>query len=175
MSQSDKSGAHVKTAPVTALHQDAEEFPGGIAALARIIGRSPGVLHNKFSAWDDRYDLMDRESDALALAIRDTTGAMRYIEAKCAVFGGIFVPLPEGGCAADDDVLSDLLAVMGSLGDMARELTEARSDGVITADEFAAYELRARRVMARVQQSVATLRSQVHELPQVHGIRAAGL
>jgi len=35
--------------------------------------------------------------------------------------------------------------------------------------------LRARRVQARIAQSVATLRSQVHELPQVHGIRAAGL
>lgn len=164
-----------KTAPILALHGAAKAYPHGIAALARKIGRSEGVLANKLSEADDRYDVMDREADALALEIRSVTGDTSYIESKCAVHGGLFVPLPESGIAADDDVLADLLAVMSSLGDMTRELTEARADGVITPDELAAYELRVRRVQARLVQSVQTLRSQVHELPQVHGIRQAGL
>lgn len=162
-----------KSDAISALHMAAKSYPGGIARLAKKIGRSEGVLNNKFSEADDRYDVMDREADALALEIRAVTGDTAYIEAKCALFGGVFVPLPESGIAADDDVLSDLLSVMGALGDMARELTEARADGVITPDEFSAFELRAKRVQARVQHSVMTLRSQVVEAP-VAQIRAAG-
>lgn len=147
--------------PIHALHGDAKHFPGGITALAVLIGRSAGVLHNKFSSATDQYEITDREADALATAIRTATGAHGYIEAKCAVHGGVFVSLPDEGVAADDDVLSALLDSMRSLGDLARELTEARSDGLITADEFSAIELRARRHQALIQHAVSTLRTQV--------------
>jgi hypothetical protein len=153
--------ASTKSEPISALHAAATAYPGGIAALARVIGRSPGVLHNKFSEADERYDVMDREADALASEIRAKTGDTSYIEAKCARFGGLFIPLPESGIAADDDVLADLLNVMRGLGDMALELTEARADGVITADEFAAFELRSRRAQAHIARMVLTLKSQV--------------
>jgi hypothetical protein len=154
-----------KSEPIAALHAAATSYPGGIAQLARVIGRSPGVLHNKFSEADERYDVMDREADALAAEIRAKTGDTSYIEAKCARHGGLFVPLPESGVAADDDVLSGLLEVMKGLGDMARELTEARADGVITNDEFEAYSLRARRAISHIHASTLTLKSQVNVLP----------
>jgi hypothetical protein len=152
--------------PIQTLHMDAKGYPGkpgGITELAQIIGRSVGVLHNKFSAAEERYEITDREADAIAGAIFEKTGSTAYIEAKCAVFGGIFVPLFADGIAADDDVLSSLLDAIRRLGDLARELTEARADGVITPDEFGAIELRARRLQGTIQHAVQVLKSQVCE------------
>lgn len=161
------------TDAIRALNAAATEYPvqshghGGIVALAKLIGRSAGVLYNKFSEADDRYEITDREADALALEIFRVTGRTDYIEAKCAAHGGLFVPLPERGEAADDDVLASLLESMQALGDMARELTEARADGLITPAEFSAFELRARRLIARVQSSVQSVKTQVHDEPAV--------
>lgn len=158
---SHATSAEGRTA-IRALNDAAEAYPPkGIVTLAKLIGRSPGVLYNKFSEADDRYDLTDREADALALEIKRVTGNQDYIHAKCALHGGVFVQLPEQGVAADDDVLTSLLESMKALGDMARELTEARADGLITPDEFSAYELRARRLITRVHESVQTVKSQV--------------
>jgi hypothetical protein len=157
--------SHAEIDPVQALHADAKGFPGGITALASRIGRSPGVMHNKFSAADDRYEITDREADSLALIVQARTGACGYIEAKCAVHGGVFVALPDAGEAADDDVLGALLDSMRSLGEMARELTEARADGVITAEEFSVFAMRASRMVSSVQAVVMTVKDQVRELP----------
>ncbi|NMG56757.1 hypothetical protein GPA23_19445, partial [Aromatoleum aromaticum] len=96
---------HEKHDAILALHADAKACPGGIAGLARLIGRSPGVLHNKFADSMPNYEVTDHEADALALAIAEKTGAMGYIEMKCATHGGIFVPLLDGE-AADDDLLA---------------------------------------------------------------------
>jgi hypothetical protein len=155
-----------KSEPISALHAAATAYPGGIAQLARVIGRSPGVLHNKFSEADERYDVMDREADALAAEIRAKTGDTSYIEAKCARHGGIFVPLPESGSAADDDVLAEFLEIMRRFGEMGRELTEARADGVITLEEFTAFEVCAKRAQAQIHKTVLTLKTQVKQVSQ---------
>ncbi|MFT4171774.1 MAG: hypothetical protein QM639_04390 [Rhodocyclaceae bacterium] len=155
-----------KTDAIQALHLDAKAYPGGIAALAERIGRSPGVLHNKFSDADDRYSITDAEADALAKAVFEKTGSRAYIEAKCPIHGGIFVALPEKGEAADDDVFAAFLRGMRSLGVLAEELTEARADGVITPDEFAAINLRARKHIATIVEALKTLETQVHDIEQ---------
>lgn len=157
--------SHHEIDPIHVLHGDSKAYPGGISALAAEIGRSAGVMHNKFSEAAPQYEVTDREADALALKICATTGARGYIEAKCAMHGGLFVPLPEPGVAADDDVLASLLESMHALGGLARELTEARADGLITLDEFLAFDLRAKRHIARVNQMVLTVRSQVRDEP----------
>jgi len=159
------------TDAIRALNLAAVAYPGvvggqsGIAGLACVVGRSAGVLYNKFSEADERYEITDREADALALEVARLTGDKSYIEAKCLMHGGIFVPLPDAGAAADDDVLASLLESMHALGDMARELTEARSDGLITRDEFTALDVRARRLIGRINQMVLTVRSQVRDEP----------
>lgn len=169
--------------PIEALHQDAKRFPGfpaesvhgrvsdGITGVAQLVGRSAGVLHNKFSRGDDRYVLNVDEALTIADAVRETTGATGFIEAMALHFGGLFIPLPPEGTAADDDVLEALLESMRSLGDLARELHEAREDGVITRDEFSAIELRARRLQATIHSAVQVLRTQVQDMPESSGPR----
>lgn len=153
---------HEKHDAIFALHVDAKAYPGGIAALARLIGRSPGVLHNKFADSMPNYDVTDHEADALASAIVEKTGAMGYIEAKCAAFGGIFVPVQEGE-AAMDDVLQSQLEMMRRFGELAGEFTEARNDGLITSDELAALRVAGNRVIRAVHAFLKGIESQVHE------------
>lgn len=155
---------------IFALHADAKAYPGGIAALARLIGRSPGVLHNKFADSMPNYEVTDREADALALSIADKTGAMGYIEAKCAMFGGIFVPVLDGE-AADDDLLEAQLEMIRRFGDLAGQFTEARKDGLITRDEVAALRVAGNRVIRAVYAFLKEVESQVRE-PESAALRA---
>jgi hypothetical protein len=165
-----------KPDPIDVLHAGAKAFPGipahptygfvtdGIAGVARFIGRSAGVLHNKFSQADERYEINVREALAIAQLLRSTTGATSFAEAVALQFDGLFVPLPPEGMAADDDVLTAMLESMRSLGDLAREIHEARADGVITLDEFSAIDLRARRLQATIHTAVQTMRTQVQNV-----------
>lgn len=159
------------TDPIHALHTDAKAYPGGIAGMAAKIGRSAGVLYNKFSPMQDAYEITDREADALARAVFEQSGSNAYIEAKCAVHGGVFIPLPEAGAAGDDDVLSAILGSLDSLGKLSRELIEARADGIITRDEFTAIDLRKRRLIGDLQRAISQLETQVVD-PAEHGIKA---
>lgn len=147
---------------IFALHADAKNYPGGIAALARLIGRSAGVMHNKFADSMPNYEVTDREADALALSIMEKTGAMGYIDAKCALFGGLFVPVLEGE-AAMDDLLQSQLEMMRRFGELAGEFTEARNDGLITRDELAALRVAGNRVIRSVHAFLKEVESQVHE------------
>lgn len=150
---------------VGALHHDAKCCPDGISGLARLIGRSPGVLHNKFSDAMPNYEITDHEADALALKVRELTGAMGYIEAKCATFGGIFVPLPEG-MAGEDDLMQAQLEMITRFGDLAREFTESRRDGVITDDEVGALRTAGNRVIRAVHMFLREIETQVEPTPK---------
>lgn len=149
---------------VHALHQDALHYPGGIAALARIIGRSAGVMHNKFSEATDHVQLGDREADALALAIRDRTGGTAYIEAKCATFGGVFVPVVSGAAGADD-VMAAELAMHEQIGKLAHDYAEARSDAVVTDAEYQDLRVQANRVIKAVEVFMREVHSTVEPSP----------
>lgn len=152
--------ASEKTDAILALHGDAKAYPGGIAALAALIGRSAGVLHNKFADSMPQYEITDREADALALAIAGKTGKQAYIEAKCAAHGGVFVPLHEGR-AGMDDLMAAQLEMMRRFGELAQEFTEARADAVITPDEFSALRVAGNRLVRSVLAFVQEIGTQV--------------
>lgn len=149
-----------KTDAILALHGDAKAYPGGIAALAALIGRSAGVLHNKFADSMPQYEITDREGDALAHAIKGRTGAQGYIEAKCAAHGGVFVPLPEGR-AGVEDLMAAQLDMMRRFGELAQEFTEARADAVITPDEYSALKVAGHRLVRSVLSFVHEVGTQV--------------
>lgn len=145
---------------VQALHSDAKRYPGGITALAQIVGRSPGVLHNKFSDSMPNYDITDHEGDALGLAIMEKTGLTGYIDGKCQTFRGLFVPLPDGE-AGESDLLQAQLEMMHRFGELAREYTDARRDGLITVDEVAALRVAGNRVIRAVHAFLKEIETQV--------------
>lgn len=152
--------------PVDVLHSASKayrdkDFGEGIAAVARRIGRSPGILHNKFSESMPSYDLMFRE----AMAIAHLVGGEGFVESVCGQFGGTFLPLPPGA-PAEDDVLQAYLSIIQQMGELSKEFTEARADGVIDPGEFDALKLRAHRTVAAVMHMLAELEEMVRELPK---------
>lgn len=146
--------------PVDALHGVLLQMDGGIAAAAKRIGRSPGILHNKFSDAMPHYEVTARE----ALALADYAKTTVYAEAVCEHFGGVFLTLP-GGAAGDDDVLQAYLGIIQQMGELSKEFTEARADGVIEPGEFHALKLRSHRTVAAVMHLLAELEGMVRELP----------
>lgn len=148
--------ASEKTDAILALHGDAKAYPGGIAALAALIGRSAGCSTTSSQTRCPSTRSTDREADALALAIAGKTGKQAYIAAKCAAHGGVFVPLHEGR-AGVDDLMAAQLEMMRRFGELAQEFTEARADAVITPDEFSALKVAGQRLVRSVLSFVPRL------------------
>ena len=151
--------------PIDALHAVLLAMDGGISAAAKAIGRSPGILHNKFSEAMPHYEVTARE----ALALADYAKTTVYVEAVCEHFGGTFLPLPVGR-PGDDDVLQAYLDIIQQMGELSKEFTEARADGVIEPTEFQALSLRGHRTVAAVMHMLNELGAMVRELPPVAGV-----
>jgi hypothetical protein len=158
-----------KPDPVEALHAAVLTSSLKMSGAAKAIGRSPGVLYNKFcdSALNE---LTARE----ALALSDAIGGTAYVEAVCAYFGGVFIPLPEGA-AGQDDVLADYLVIVERMGDLSRELTDARADGVIKPDEFARLTREGHATAASLMTLLADLETMVTAEPAAAPIPLRGV
>lgn len=150
----------VKRDPVAVLHADLLASPLGIKGGAERIGRSAGIVHNKFSEAMPHYEVTVREAIALAQAV----GSTGFAEAVCDQFDGVFLPLPQGN-AGDDDVLQDYLDIAKAMGDMSVEFTEARADGVIDPAEFSALELKGHRMVVAIMHLLSDLKTTVREVP----------
>lgn len=146
--------------PVDVLHAVLLKQPGGISGAAKHIGRSPGAMLNKFSEAMPHYEVTARE----ALALAEYANTTAYAEAVCEVFGGTFLALPPGQ-PADDDVLQAYLGIIQQMGELSKEFTEARADGVIDPEEFQALKLRAHRTVAAVMHMLNELEQMVREIP----------
>lgn len=149
-----------KRDPIDVLHGVLLKSPIGIAGSARLLGRSVGHMHNKFSEAMPHYEMTAREALAIAHAIPTTA----YAEAIADAFGGVFMPLPDG-MPADDDILAAYLDIVGKMGGLSNELTHARADGVIDPAEFAALDARAKQTVAAILHLLEDLRTVVREVP----------
>lgn len=148
--------------PVDVLHLACKAAPGGIAQAAKLIGRSAGIMHNKFSEAMPHYEITVREALALAQQLKCNA----FAEAVCEQFGGTFLPLPVGR-PGEDDLLQAYLGIIQQMGDLSREFTEARADGIIEPDEFRALTLRGHRTVASIMHLLAELESTVRDVPPV--------
>lgn len=158
-----------KRDPVDVLHADVLASPGGIKAAAALVGRSAGIMHNKFSEAMPHYEITVREAVALALAVRSTG----FAEAVCEQFSGVFLAMPEGA-AGDDDVLQAYVGIVEKMGDLSREFTEARADGIIEPAEFSAIRLRGNRTIVAILHYLAELETLVREVPPSPLVRVVG-
>lgn len=151
--------------PVDVLHMAIKAHPDGIPGAAKRIGRSAGGLYNKLAQSMPEYDLMFREAMALAHFYSGTA----FPESVAEQFGGVFFPLP-AAMAGDDDVLQDYLDIVQQMGDLSREFTEARADGIIEPAEFQAMRLRAMRTVSGIMRFLADLEGMVRELPTIREV-----
>ena len=154
----------VRRDSLSALHADLLMTEDGLKGGGIRIGRSAGVMHNKFSDAVPHSEVTHHEAIALAQYVREQTGSLAFVEAECAEFGGIFVPLPEGQ-VGDDDVLDDYLEVVRQFGELSKEFTDAREDGVVDREEYEAMNVRGRRSVRAIMHLLAELKSMVREVP----------
>lgn len=158
-----------KPDPVEALHADVLADSRGISGCARLIGRSPQVLYNKFSDSMPGNELTGREERALADAVKSEA----YVQAVCAHFDGVFVRLPDAGLA-DDDLLETYLEIIKRMGELSADLTRARDDGVIEPHEFDRLRTDGHATMAAIQTLLSELATMVRELPAPVPLRRTG-
>lgn len=152
--------------PVEVLHAALLSSPLRMAGAAKAIGRSEGVLYNKFSESMPNNEVTAREALALADAIQTTV----YAEAVAAYFGGVFFRLPEG-VAADDDVLQAYLSIVERMGELSHDLTLARSDGVIDKPEYERLRNDGFATIAAIQTMLAELETMVRDVAQRGSLR----
>lgn len=156
----------VRRDPVAVLHGDILSSPGGIKGAAERIARSPGILHNKFSEAMPHYEITVREGVALARGLQ----SQGFIEAMCEQFDGIFLYLPEGE-AGQGDLMTAYMGIIEKMGDLSREFTEARRDGLIDLAEFQSLRIKANRMIAAVAILIAEIGTTVRDNPPLSAVR----
>ena len=155
--------------PIDALHAVLLQMDGGLSAAAKAIGRSPGTLHNKFADSMPHYEVTAREAIALADYAKTTV----YVEEMCQHFGGVFLGLP-ASAGSDDDLLGSYMVIIQQMGELSKEFTEARADGIIELSEYNAIELRGHRTIAAIARHLADLKAMVRELPKLGLTKVSG-
>ena len=114
MSQPDE--LFVPRDPVDVLHAAVKACPEGITGAAKMIGRSAGVLHNKFSESMPHYEITVRE----ALAIAQAIDCRAFAEAVCEQFAD----LPAAATGPRSVVTAAAyLEIIQQMGDLSREFT----------------------------------------------------
>ena len=110
----------------------ARDYPGGAAALAPRLGKSPSTLQKEIlGAAGYKLGLAD------AVTITQLSGDRRIANAFAEEVGGVLMLLPDpaqaGGCA-----LQAIGAVTRELGDYVGRVSEALSDGSVSDHELLA-------------------------------------
>lgn len=128
------------------------EFPGGAAALATLAGMSGGTLSNKVNPGMESHRLALTEAVTLQ-AIADD---YRILYAEAAALKHVCLPLADWSGISDIEVLNAYTKLNKELGEHAKAIHGALSDGRVTRKEFnridgelndvvrALYELRTR-------------------------------
>lgn len=97
-----------------------------ISELARLLGKGPTVLANKFNPECDAHHLNLGE----AVAVTELTGDNRILEAWAVSRGKVLVDLPVG-VVSDDDLVEQVLLAQAVFGKLMQAIHDARADGVI--------------------------------------------
>lgn len=148
--------------PLEAARRLAYDFKGGIAALARLLGRNPQVLAHQLNPEQEHHNL----GLATAIAMTEAADDERILDAWAAQRGKVVIALPEGS-VGEEELFDEVLKLGVLQGDFANQLVKARSDGVIDPTEnlvLVALLRRFQQQTANIEQGIG---AQVRSLPPV--------
>lgn len=115
-----------------AAYNAVRDCPGGAAALAPRMGKSPSTLNHELAGdGSAKLGLMD------AVKISHFTGSHAIVQAFADELGGVFIPLSVG--ARSDDV-QGLGNAAKEFGELASRYANAIADGKVTGNELRAIE-----------------------------------
>lgn len=131
-----------------------------ISELARLLGKGPTVLANKFNPECDTHLLSLGE----AVAVTEITGDNRILEAWAASRSKALVDLP-AGVVSDDDLVEQVLLAQSVFGKLMQAIHDARADGVIDRMEHGQIERIGTQVAEHVLGLISTTAVNVRSLP----------
>lgn len=132
-----------------ALYDLVHDYPGGAPALAPRMKLAASTLLSMANPNCDSHDWpLKRVEQAIAFS-----GDHRPVDALCAQFGGVFVPLGDLAGASDSRVLKAASKLAKEFGDVPRRLQEALQDGTLAPRECEAL----RREVYEMNQAAAAL------------------
>jgi len=103
-----------------------------ISDIARHMGKSPKTMLAKLNNDSDFHQLNLGE----AIAITNITGDKRILNSWANSLGFILVEEPSVTGVTDDEFSDLLLTLQSELGQLSKVILGARSDGIITSEEY---------------------------------------
>lgn len=139
-------------------YKGGERKGGGVPALARLMGMSPGVLYNKASIKENE-DSHHKPTLKDAVLVTILSEDPRIVQAMCSVAGGVFYQLPDLSQIPTEALLTHLTRLGSESGDFYRCLDDAlRKDEVISLDELKVLENEAHEWVAAILETLERLR-----------------
>jgi hypothetical protein len=134
-----------------ALYHAGHDYPGGVEALAAIVGTSADLLRKKLNPNITTHNLNARDAQKVA----DLTQDHRILQSMCAIFGAGYFILPD--IDGDEGALFERGAeLMREVGELMDTVRTSLDDGRVDRDEVKALEKSLLEVMAVAKSLVET-------------------
>jgi hypothetical protein len=125
--------------PEDALYHTVHDYKPGTTNLAERLGMKHQSLVNLANPNDDSFNWSLKN----AMKVVHFTGDLRFVQAFCAEFNGVFVPLGHAS-GRDTDQLFEQLAKLGKeFGQVCSVMQSSLADGKVTKRELDAFKERA--------------------------------
>lgn len=135
-----------------------------VSDIARTMGKNPKTLLAKLSNDVETHHLTLAE----AIAVTDITGDERIIKAWAHSCGQVLFTLP-GKTLTDDEFSDLLLTVQRGSGALAESILKARSDGVISEQDYSDIHSHVLNAISGLLQLDEELKHQVRQWGNGHG------
>jgi len=118
-----------------AVYESAHDFPGGIEALATLLGKATGTVYNKADpGMEHQFTLKE------VVSLMKFAGDFRIAEAVCREIDHAAIPYGDYRNCSDVELLDCVLNVNREDGETAAAIGKALADGVIDAAEGASLD-----------------------------------
>ncbi|MFN7881804.1 MAG: phage regulatory CII family protein [bacterium] len=132
------------------------EYPGGAAAMAARLNKSPTTLcHELTRTGTAKLGLLD------AKKISDFTGDLRILQAWAVEAGQMLVPLPSLD-AGSDECLARLSGAAKEFSDLVAEVSTSVADGRVSDNELGCIQREAAELFARVHSLLLAVEQRNH-------------
>lgn len=139
-----------------ALYESAHDFPGGMEALANLLGRAVGTAYNKADPGCETHQFTVKETVAMMIASRD----FRPAQAICRVIDHAAIPYGDYRRVSDAALLDCHLKVTREMGESAGFIQQALAKGAISPTDWAQID----RELAEDIEAILELRSRLEGL-----------
>lgn len=127
---------------------------GGVPALARKMGKSPGVLYNKANYNESSHHKATLDDAVLASII---SGDHRILHAFASTLGEVCFPLPSLSNASDAALLELINKIGAEGGDLYRAINDGLSDRQYTRRDHARVKTESYEFIAAICEAVSRL------------------